>query len=154
MRLPHSVVATGVFVVVSLSCAAQSQDSQQKRQLDLSQMMNATQFGAFGLGKLSPQELEQLNDWISNLVVQVYQTAHGGGETCGNVIESQINDEFEGWSGETVFKLANGQIWQQASYAYTYHYAYRPAVTIFPSTGGCKMKVEGVDDSILVNRLR
>ncbi len=71
-----------------------------------------------------------------------------------SVIESQIDGTFEGWSGETVFKLTNGQIWQQSSYAYTYHYAYRPAVTIFPSGGGCKMKVEGVSDSISVKRLK
>ena len=34
------------------------------------------------------------------------------------VIESQIDGEFEGWEGETVFVLTNGQIWQQSSYDY------------------------------------
>jgi hypothetical protein len=43
-------------------------------------------------------------------------------------IETRIAGEFEGWEGETIFMMENAQIWQQASYAYTYHYAYRPEV--------------------------
>ena len=39
-----------------------------------------------------------------------------------DLIESKIDGEFEGWSGETLFKFANGQIWQQVTYNYTYHY--------------------------------
>ena len=45
-------------------------------------------------------------------------------------IESQIEEKFEGWSGETIFKLVNGSIWQQSSYAYYYHYIFRPKVVI------------------------
>jgi len=74
--------------------------------------------------------------------------------TTPDVIESRIDGEFEGWDGDTVFKLANGQIWEQASYAYTYHYAYRPEVIIFLTAGGYKMKVEGVTDTIYVRRLK
>ncbi len=70
------------------------------------------------------------------------------------VIETKMDGEFEGWDGETVFKLANGQIWQQASYDYTYHYAYRPDVLIYKSGAVWKMRVEGVDDTISVIRLR
>ena len=61
---------------------------------------------------------------------------------CSEVIETQIDGTFNGWTGDTVFKLSNGQIWQQSSYDYTYHYAYRPEVLIFPSSGRCKMKVD------------
>jgi len=75
-------------------------------------------------------------------------------DRCSNAIESQIEGTFEGWSGETVFKLTNGQIWQQSSYSYTYHYAYRPEVLIYSAGGGCKMKVDGVSDSISVKRLK
>src|SRR3990172_12376875 len=70
------------------------------------------------------------------------------------VIESQIDGEFSGWEGETIFKLTNGQIWQQAAYAYTYHYAYRPKVVIFSTLGRYKMAVEGVPGSIYVVRLK
>jgi hypothetical protein len=57
-------------------------------------------------------------------------------------------------TGETLFKLTNGQIWQQSSYHYTYHYAFRPKVMIFPSAGRRKMKVEDVDDTIEVKSLK
>jgi hypothetical protein len=71
-----------------------------------------------------------------------------------NVIESNIDGDFEGWDGETIFKLRNGQIWQQSSYAYTYHYAYSPEVTIYKTGGLYKMKVDGVDSSIFVTQLK
>jgi hypothetical protein len=70
------------------------------------------------------------------------------------VIESQIDDDFQGWDGETIFKLSNGQVWQQAAYAYTYHYAYRPKVLIYLSGSAYRMKVEGVDSTVLVKRLK
>ena len=70
------------------------------------------------------------------------------------VIQSKIDGNFEGWEGETIFKLDNGQIWQQASYAYKYHYAYHPEVMIMNVNGTWKMKVEGVDERIDVKRLK
>jgi hypothetical protein len=71
-----------------------------------------------------------------------------------SVIESQIDGEFSGWDGETIFKLRNGQIWQQSSYAYMYRYAYAPKVLIYRSGGGYKMKVDGINTEIAVRRLR
>ena len=62
--------------------------------------------------------------------------------------------EFSGWEGETIFKLANGQIWQQTQYAYTYRYAYSPKVLIFKTRGGYKMQVEGMDKTIGVERIK
>ena len=59
----------------------------------------------------------------------------------------------QGWDGETIFKLLNGQIWQQSSYQYHYHYAYMPKVTIYRTDGGYKMKVDGGDQTIYVTRI-
>lgn len=71
-----------------------------------------------------------------------------------NVIETQISGTFEGWSGETIFKMMNGQIWQQSSYAYMYHYAYSPEVLIYEFNGSLIMKVDEVDETIEVVRLK
>ena len=71
-----------------------------------------------------------------------------------DVIESEIAGDFNGWDGETIFKLDNGQIWQQSEYDYEYEYAYRPKVTIYKTGGGYKMKVEGMEDTIYVRRLK
>lgn len=75
------------------------------------------------------------------------------GNQSAGVIESQIEGEFSGWDGETIFKLTNGQIWQQSSYAYTYHYAYRPQVLIVGTRGAFKLQVEGVEQRISVIRI-
>jgi hypothetical protein len=72
----------------------------------------------------------------------------------GDVIESKISGEFKGWNGETTFKLQNGQTWQQKAYAYKYHYVYRPDVLIYNSGSGYKLKVDGIDETILVKRIR
>jgi hypothetical protein len=71
-----------------------------------------------------------------------------------SAIETEIEGDFNGWDGETIFKLANGQIWQQAEYDYEYEYAYRPEVLIYNTAGGYKMKVEGMEDTIFVKRLK
>lgn len=73
--------------------------------------------------------------------------------TPSQVIETRIEGDFEGWTGETIWKMDNYQIWQQAAYAYNYHYAYRPKVIIYPVDGGWKMKVEGSSAEVRVKRL-
>ena len=73
-----------------------------------------------------------------------------------HALSTCIRGSFTGWSGDTLFPLCNGQVWVQASYAYTYHYAYRPDVLIFSTNSGLtyRMKVDGVADTIAVAQLR
>ena len=71
----------------------------------------------------------------------------------GVPIESRIDGEFEGWEGETIIKLMNGQIWLQTEYYYHYHYSYMPEVLIYSSGSGYKMKVDGVDSAVGVRRI-
>ena len=74
--------------------------------------------------------------------------------SCVPAIESAITGEVHGWDGDTIFKLDNGQIWQQAEYDYTYFYEYHPDVTIYQTRGGCRMKVEDEDETIIVKRIK
>jgi hypothetical protein len=71
-----------------------------------------------------------------------------------DIFESKIDGEFRGWSGDTLFALVNGQIWQQSSYDLTRHFAYSPRVLIYRSGPSIKMHVEGVDRTIFVKRIR
>jgi hypothetical protein len=71
-----------------------------------------------------------------------------------DVVESQIDGDFDGWEGETIVKLMNGQIWQQSEYHYHYHYAFMPKVLIYKSGGGFKMKVDGVEKAVGVRQLK
>ncbi len=118
-------------------------------------LMTVEEFKKCGLNKLSPEEITHLDSWLSSFGKQAATT----GETARpsgtpDVIESEIDGEFHGWDGETIFKLANGQIWQQAEYDYDYEYDYRPEVMIVKTAGGYKMKVGGVEDTIYVRRIK
>ena len=69
-------------------------------------------------------------------------------------MEGQVDGEFNGFEGETIIKLTNGQIWEQSEYHYHYHYAYMPRVVIFKSSSGYKIQVDGIEKSIGVVRLK
>jgi hypothetical protein len=73
---------------------------------------------------------------------------------CTPAIETTIDGDFNGWEGETLFKLSNGQIWQQVDCDYMYSYSYMPEVTIYSTTDGCKLKVEDESDTIVVKRIK
>jgi len=74
--------------------------------------------------------------------------------TPSPVIESWISGTFNGWDGDTVVTLMNGQTWRQAEYHYDYGYAYGPDVVIYDSLiYGWRMWVEGWDDWVRVERI-
>ena len=67
-------------------------------------------------------------------------------------IQSKIINNFNGWSGNTIFELQNGQIWKQAKYQYKYFYANRPNVLIVKVGSKYIMSVKG--KTIQVIRIR
>lgn len=73
--------------------------------------------------------------------------------STSDFIESKIDDEFEGYEYGNIYKLRNGQIWEQTSPRYRYRYKYAPDVIIFKRNGAYQMQVEGMDDSITVERI-
>lgn len=65
------------------------------------------------------------------------------------VFNSQINGEFSGFSGDTVFRFMNGQVWQQSTYHYKYHYAYCPKASVYQSAnGGYQLRVDGMNTAV------
>ena len=93
-------------------------------------------------------------DGVEETINVVQINANNSSNTISRVIETQIDGEFEGWEGETIFKMMNGQIWQQSSYAYMYSYAYSPEVIIYETSSGYVMKVDGVEETINVIKLK
>lgn len=67
-------------------------------------------------------------------------------------IKSKIVNDFNGWSGDTIFELQNGQIWKQAQYKYNYFYAYRPDATIAKIGSNYILNVKG--KSIKVTKIK
>jgi len=98
--------------------------------------------------------VSKVNNYVQSRRNSYYSTPSINSFPSGSYIETRIDGNFEGWEGETIFKMQNGTIWQQASYAYTYHYAYSPKVFIYSKSGGTYMKVDGVDREIRVKRIK
>ena len=69
-------------------------------------------------------------------------------DSSANTINSRIEGEFEGYEYGNVYRLTNGQVWQQTSSTYNYSYKYRPRVTIRNG----EMRVDGMSRSVRVTR--
>lgn len=96
----------------------------------LEEELSEESFEALGLRKLSVNELSELSKWIEN-----YKTSqHFDGNTTDSVddyfLVSEIDGIFEGWSGSTIFRLKNGQIWQQRLSGKWKYYKQSPSVKI------------------------
>src|SRR5688500_2848943 len=124
-------------------------------------LMSAEQAAAAGLGKLSPAELRALSSWVrahSLQVAELARTAALNPEPAPSdnpsMMETRMAGDFTGWDGRTVFQFVNGQVWQQISFGTVYQFARSPKVTLVSTSGGWRMQVEGVPQSIQVRRIR
>ncbi len=69
-------------------------------------------------------------------------------------IESVITGEFEGLNQGNIYKLANGQVWEQTE-AWIWVWIWvMPRVQIWQADGVYKMKVEKIDRAVTVRRLQ
>ena len=75
-------------------------------------------------------------------------------ELVDAVSDSQIAGDFGGWDGDTLFELANGQIWQQAGPGVATHVAVNPRAVVFSKAGHFELYVEGVDSTVWVMRIK
>lgn len=125
-----------------------------QQQLTIEQVMSSDELKSTGVSSLSQTQRQELDRWLTRYTSLLLAEQKKSNE-CDPAIETQIDGEFKGWTGETIYKLRNGQIWQQARYHYHYHYAYAPEVTIFSAAGGCAMRVSDDDDGATpVRRLK
>ena len=126
-----------IFLALSLPCTVQAAEGFST----LEERMSGKEFKETGLGKLTEAELSALNDWlrrhsVATLVNVKARPAPSGAASSaavssdttqdlrgfpnqpkddpkGDVINSKIDGTFEGWEKKgTLFKLANGMIWQ------------------------------------------
>jgi len=68
------------------------------------------------------------------------------------VVKSRIRGSFQGWKGNGVYELENGQRWQQTRYCYRYRYKYRPRAEVIRQSGRHYLYVECMDKPIEVRR--
>ncbi|MDO8860220.1 hypothetical protein Q6D67_00785 [Haliea sp. E1-2-M8] len=123
-------------------------------------LMSAEQFEAAGLHKLTPAEREALDRWLlSYTAEEAPEMLRSNPEVRAAEesirIEARINPPFEGWSGDTLFYLDNGQVWRQRLRGRYFHRGDDTAVVIEKNLlGFYKMTVTASGKSIGVTRLR
>ncbi|MBX3689724.1 hypothetical protein [Dokdonella sp.] len=153
---PISSLALTCLLTLAASAGAQTTSP------TLEERMSQAEFHAAGLDKLSPEELAQLNAWLSAHGGGVRYVNSGGAQVFDtdqgerNVIESSIDGSFLGWNGRTEFKLANGQRWAQSeSGHFDAGRMDSPKVRIKPMMlGSWLMVVEGCGCSVRVRRVQ
>lgn len=126
--------------------------------VSIASMMSARDLDATGVASLTPTQLAALSAWLDNYRASVEWLAvtAAQGEDMVPVAEESIDTfidgDFDGWVGNTVFRLQNGQVWQQSSPSARYLFAQSPRVTI--SRAPYRMHVDGMAVEIVVRRLR
>ena len=164
MLIVAAILATGTAMAAPSPSPACSQTP------DVRNLMTVTQYTKSGLDKLSEKELNQLNAWLTQYTRSICGTGstHATANTTGNNPEasfgsppketntttrivSHINGVFHGWTGNTRFQLANGQIWVQAGPGYYRTTMKSPKVTIKKLLIGYILEVDGKE--VFVRRI-
>lgn len=128
----------------------------------LEERMSQAEFRDAGLDKLSPAELAHLNGWLQARGEGKVKYVGADGapvfypdSSARSAVEDHIVGAFTGWRGKTVFKLDNGQEWQQAeSGVYSTDPFTHPVVKIKPMLlGSWLMYVDGCGCNVRVQRI-
>ncbi|HEX5960148.1 MAG TPA: hypothetical protein VFY97_02750 [Rhodanobacteraceae bacterium] len=127
----------------------------------LEERMSAADFKAAGLDKLSPQELQFLDDWLrthgqAGTLSAGSQPVFHPDNQPRDKFDAHLTGHFNGWTGQTLFHLDNGQVWKQAEQgSYTCPDVDNPRVTIKPMIlGSWLMYVQYCDQSVRVERVQ
>ncbi|GAB4189929.1 MAG: hypothetical protein Tsb002_17420 [Wenzhouxiangellaceae bacterium] len=138
----------------------------------LEERMTAAEFRQAGLDKLSDEELITLNNWIRGHSLGALEGGAAAQAESGGVegdrrgfsdfrgeatpIVARIKGEFNGWSGETVFELDNGMIWEQADQSRQgVPTRQNPEITIEPGfLSSWYLTINGVNQRVRVTRVQ
>jgi len=81
-------------------------------------LMTAEEFSRAGLDQLTPEQVRALDEWLLRYTAggaYVVQTTSQEVRAAAPEfrLEARIVAPFSGWSGQTLFRLDNGQVWRQ-----------------------------------------
>ncbi|WP_108472769.1 hypothetical protein [Rhodanobacter thiooxydans] len=148
-------------LLLALSLGCLSVQAQQAN--GLQQRMSDAEFKAAGLDKLSAQELQNLDDWLSKHGKTTTKMVDTSGQPVfyepkqkRSKFNARLVGHFSGWHGHDEFTLDNGQSWKQiGSDAPDCMSADNPAVKVKPSLfDSWLMYVDGCNGSVHVRRTR
>jgi len=133
----------------------------------IEERMTGKEFTEAGLDKLSTEELSALNEWLRARSVATLENTNEdyvdtrgfeartmGDLDDGDVI-SPIKGSFSGWTGDTVFELENGMVWEQAEETTFYIPATTGAVAVIEKgvLNAWRLSVEGYNKTVRVRRI-
>ena len=113
MKSPTPILA---MIILLLATGASAQDG--KSFPGVEALMTAEEYRAAGMDKLTPAQREALNQFLIRYTAEDSEVLRNTDEEVIKAVEEQeilaaIKQPFKGWSGDTVFRLDNGQVWQQ-----------------------------------------
>ena len=154
MRKRLMLTAALATLIAAMPALAQQFSSLEER-------MSSTDFKAAGLDKLSPQQLQFLDQWLRThqqvkAVDASGQPVFYTNDQSRGKFTTHLVGHFNGWSGGNTFTLDNGQVWRQAeSGVYSCPDIDNPEVTIKPMVlGSWLMYVQGCNQSVRVDRVK
>lgn len=106
------------YIFVTLLFAHSIKASETEDFPGIRQLMSKEHFDRAGLYKLSPDEIDALNQWLIEYTARDAEMVKRQSVAVKKIakeekIEAKIAGEFNGWRGDTVFRLNNGQVWKQ-----------------------------------------
>lgn len=69
------------------------------------------------------------------------------------VTESELEGQCRGWDGDTAFRLANGEVWQQSAWRCRSLHLYCPEIRVWRVGTLYFLEVEGTREILPVQRL-
>ena len=142
-------------------CAGTAAMAADAPDFDVMKSMSAADFRASGLDKLSDAQIKTLDAWFAGYQQQHALSCNAATPAAAGAVDTfpltaHIVGEFHGWSGSTRVTLDNGQVWEQMDDAtVTAGRMTNPKVTITRGLlNSFYMSVEGVNDSVLVKRIK
>lgn len=113
--------------------------------------LGSDELSAAGIDGLTPEQIEALNSLAERYKAgkgpdNFGKSARETGASPPRRIETRIVGEFRGWGGGTIFRLENGQLWQQSnpeSYRLPKPLTNPPVAIVKSRIGGYVMLVGG-----------
>lgn len=129
---------------------------------DVRELMTPEELDATGLERLSPSELEALSRWLLLYTARQASELRQHSESVQKEIRkveeeglrTRIVGEFNGWHGDTLFRLENGQVWKQRLPGQWHYRAHAPEVELRKNFMGYWMlRVLATDRAVGVTRV-
>ncbi|MEE4145617.1 MAG: hypothetical protein V2I26_12505 [Halieaceae bacterium] len=124
------------------------------------ELMTPEEYRAAGLEKLTPAERQALNSFLIRYTAEDSVMLFNTDEEVKKAAQEQeivsvIQQPFKGWSGDTVFRLENGQVWQQRQRGNYPYRGTRPEVRITKNfMGFYRMELTENGKAVAVKRLK